>query len=200
MIVFGRKAKKIASERLSEQCPGCNTQSVDMYLFQEYGHVFWIPFLPVGRLGMSQCSKCGQVLKTKQIPANFVAEYEKLKKKTKVPFWTFSGLALVGIIIIASIIYGQKKDELNAKLITAPQKGDVFEMKLQSKKYTLFKVERVSGDTVYVNPSNYETDRATGINDIKSKGDSAYSKDDIVFSKAELAQMLSSGEITGIDR
>jgi zinc-ribbon family len=201
MIIYGTKAKEIAKEILTDKCQNCGKQnSIDMHVFQKYAHVFWIPFFPIGKTGISQCDHCKQVLKLKEMPASLKISYDNLKAQSKSPFWMFSGLALVAVLITIGIVSDKQKDQKNAKLILAPQAGDIFEIKLPTNQYTLYKVAEVSNDSVYLQINNYETNKISGLADMKKKGDAVYTEFTLPFSKKTLTDMLSSGEIIDIDR
>lgn len=198
MIVYGSKSTELAKENLTDKCPNCGTQnSIEMTVFQKYAHVFWIPFFPMGKTGMCHCENCKQVLELKEMPDSLKASYENLKAKTKTPIWMFSGLALLAILITIGIITSKKNDEKNAQLILTPQIGDIFEIKTKDNQYTLYKIDQVEGDSVFVQTNNYETNKRTGLDDLKNK---EYSEDVFGFTKTELKQMLENGEIVDIER
>jgi hypothetical protein len=201
MIIYGSKTKQLAKEVLIDKCPNCGTQSsVELYVFQKYAHVFWIPFFPIGKTAVSQCDHCKQVLKLKEMPASLTTSYENLKAQAKTPIWTFSGLALFTVLIIVGILNDKKNDEKNARLVLAPQSGDIFEIKTKDNQYTLYKVENIEGDTAFIRVNQYESNKASGLADLKGKGESAYSEDVYGFSKTELKVMLEKGEILDIQR
>lgn len=201
MIVYGTRTKQLAKEVLLDKCTNCGTQnSIEFYIFQKYAHVFWIPFFPVGKTAVSQCDHCKQVLKLKEMPSSLKATYENLKAQTKTPIWTFSGLALVAILISIGVVTAQRDDAKNAKLILSPQNGDVFEVKTEDNQYTLYKVDNVKEDSVFLRINEYETNKLSGLNDLKRKGDKAYSEETFQVSKSELKEMLSKGEIMDIER
>ncbi|MEJ7684432.1 MAG: hypothetical protein WKG06_42615 [Segetibacter sp.] len=135
--------------------------------------------------------KCLLLLKT---------AYDNLKSQTKTPIWTFSGLALVAVLITVGILNDKKNDEKNAKLILTPQSGDIFEIKTKDDQYTLYKVENIEGDSAFIRIHQFETNKVTGLADLKRKGESAYSEDVFPFSKTELKIMLDKGEILDIER
>jgi hypothetical protein len=198
MIVYGSRSKELAKDILTDQCPNCGKQnSIDMHVFQKYAHVFWIPIFPMGKTGVCQCDHCKQVLTLKEMPASLVISYNNLKEKAKTPIWMFSGLALLAVLITIGIISGKKNDEKNAKFILSPKAGDIFEIKVSDNQYTLYKVNEVLGDSVFVQINDYETNKVTGLNDLKKE---AYSEEVLGFSKAELKQMLEKGEIIDIER
>jgi hypothetical protein len=201
MIIYGSKAKQVAKEIISEKCINCGTQlSIDMHVFQKYAHIFWVPLFPIGKTGVSQCDHCKQVLKLNEMPPSIKMAYENLKAQSKIPIWMFSGLALIALLIVSGMISAKNKDEKNAKLIVAPQKGDIFEIKTKEKKYTLYKVADVTTDSVFVLINSFESNVEKGIRDIKIKGESSFIDDAYGFSKKELKMMLDDGEILDIDR
>jgi len=201
MIVYGSRAKQVASETLMEKCPNCSSHgSVQLFVYQKYAHVFWIPFFPIGKTGASQCSSCKQVLTPTQMPPYMQVYYQNLKAQTKIPIWTFSGIALIAAIIVAGVISDKNKNAKNAKLISYPQSGDILEIKTKEGQYTLYKVEKVQGDSAFIRLNNYETNMSTGLNDLKRKGDEAYSPVIFSFSKKELKEMYDKGEIFDIER
>lgn len=198
MIIYGARNKELAKAHLTEKCPHCGTQnSIDMHVFQKYAHVFWIPFFPMKKLGISQCSHCKQALFPEQMPMSLKTIYGDLKAQSKTPIWTFTGLALVAVLIIAIFINDRRNDQKNAQLILTPQAGDIFEIEGKNYRYTLFKVDHVQGDTVYIRASNYEVNKVSGLDDLKRR---EFSTDVYGFAKARLKEMLSSGEIIDIER
>lgn len=200
-IKFGSKSKEIASKIIEEACPNCGTQhSVSLFVFQKYAHVFWIPMFSIGRTGVSRCSNCKQLLTFKEMPPSFVTAYKGISTIAKTPLWMFSGLALLAVLIIFVVFAGNYQEEKNARLISAPKSGDIFEIKTTENQYTLYKIDQVVGDSVFVFENNYETNKLRGLDDLKLKGAKAYSEDVYGFSKDNLKQMLENGEIIDIDR
>jgi hypothetical protein len=201
MIIYGSRAKHLATEQSHEACTSCGTHSsVQLHVFQKYAHVFWIPFFPIGKIAATECQHCKGVLKVNQFSPSTRLAYDNIKSQTKTPVWMFSGLALLAAFIIFSSYQSSQKDKRNATLISAPIAGDIFEIKTQENQYTLYKVANVQGDSVFVRFNQYETNKASGLYDLKSKGDTAYSNLTFSLLKSDLKKMLEKGEITGIDR
>ncbi|HEX7846643.1 MAG TPA: zinc-ribbon domain-containing protein [Chitinophagaceae bacterium] len=201
MLIYGSKAKELDNQSIFDKCPNCGNQNcVDIHVVQKYAHVFWIPFFPIGKTGISNCNHCKQVLKLKEMPESFRNAYNNLKKQAKAPVWMFAGLGLVAVLVTIGIISDQQNDAKNRKLIQSPQSGDVFEIKTEDKQYSLFKVGNVNQDTVYIRAHQYETNKFSGLAELKKKGESGYSEVIIPFTKDELKQMLEKGEIIDIDR
>lgn len=201
MIIYGTRAVQIAKEFVPDKCPNCGSvSSIDMHVFQKYAHVFWIPFFPLERNGVSQCDKCKQILKEDQMPDALRGSYYRLKKQTKTPVWIFSGLALVAIIITSVIIYSNYRYDKNVDLVQAPQKGDIYEMKMHNGFYTVFKVSEVAKDSVFLFIGNYESNKTSGLMEILMKGNEAFSSDLYGYSRKELKAMLARGDIYDILR
>jgi len=201
MIFYGTKSKETATEQLTEKCQNCGTQnSISMHVFQKYAHVFWIPFFPLGKTGVSECDHCKQVLKLKEMPSGLKTSYENLKGLNKTPIWMYSGLALTAVLISIAVIAVKKNDEKNAQLILTPQSGDIFEIKTKDNQYTLYKVDQVQGDSVFVQANKYEVNKSSGLADLKLKDSNSYTDEELAFTKSELKEMLRNGEILDIDR
>jgi hypothetical protein len=126
--------------------------------------------------------------------------YEVARQQLKTPLWTFSGLALVAILVSLLIAMDKRNDEANLRYVEAPEKDDIFKLKTADGSYVLALVERVKSDSVYIRYSDYETKRITGLAALKRKGKNIYSAVTFGYHKTELKQMLESGEIVDIDR
>jgi hypothetical protein len=104
MILYGTKSTKLLVEPIGNQCANCFTiHTMDLYIIQNYAHVFYIPMFPVGKTGISQCNHCRQVLKLKHMPESLKGTYEKVKKQTHAPMWTWAGATVILAIIIYEI-------------------------------------------------------------------------------------------------
>jgi hypothetical protein len=200
MIIYGKKVKALVSENMMDKCPNCGTGNcVELTIYQKYAHVFWIPFIPTGKVAETTCSNCKQVLSKKQFTPAIVQNYETLKINAKTPIWTFSGLCLLAAFIIFMVFENKQSKIENATYIAAPQKGDIYEVKSDGH-FTLYKVDQIVKDSIFVLVSQYETDRITGLTSLKKKGDEAYSTDALMILKADLKTMLDTGEIIDVDR
>ncbi len=201
MIIYGKKSTQLVKEHLTDKCSNCGTQnSIDLYLFQNYAHVFWIPFFATGKSAVSECSHCKQVLKQKEMPVDLLEQVRDLKRQYKTPVWTFSGLGLFALLIVVLVINDKNKSKKNIALLAASKVGDVLQIRTKEKQYTLYKIDEVATDSVFLRYNNYECNKISGLADIKLKGDTAYSEDLLGYSKTELKKMLMDGEIIDIER
>jgi hypothetical protein len=197
-IRYGTKATQLAKEPITGKCPHCNSQNcIDMKVLQKYGHLYWIPFVPMKKMGVSECTHCKQVLELPQMPDHLKAKYEEIKARTKTPLWTFSGLVLLGAFIVWIAVAISNDNKQNIQFIQQPQAGDIYEMATENSHYTLLKVARVQGDSVYVHINEYETDKRKGLYQLKSK---PFSAEEIAFTKQTLRLMLKEGKIIDVDR
>jgi hypothetical protein len=200
MIIYGSRATQLVKEGLSDKCPHCGSYSLQLYIFQRYAHVFWIPMFPIGKIGVAECTSCKKTWKKKEFSDTTRLSYQNLKSQAKTPAWTFTGLGVLAVIIGITIYSEQKKKEKSGKLILAPVAGDVFEIKLNDGQYTLYKVNDVRSDSVFVNLSEYETNMESGFGDLKNKGESAFSAVSIGLTKKQLKEMFDKGEIINVER
>jgi hypothetical protein len=198
MIIYGMRASLRKTEPIADNCPNCNTSgSVQMNVFQRYAHIFWIPMFPIGKTGVSQCLHCRQILKLKEMPASVKLGYDNLKTHAKIPVWTFSGLLLIALTIVGfSIADKQKATKVN-HMITSLKKDDILEVKIKDNEFTLFKVDHVAGNMVYIAINKYQTNMETGISDLKDK-----EFDNSVIKEFPVSQLLQNNnfEIIDIDR
>lgn len=200
-MVFGSKTKLLSSETIMDKCPSCGQQgSVQLNVYQKYAHVYWIPLFPTKKIGGSQCGHCKQVLEEKQLPGSFSGALDTLKANTKAPKYLFAGSAALVVLIVALFIGISNDNKENLAFINAPQKGDVYEVKTGTSQYTLYKVEKLEGDSVYVKMSEFEADKLSGLSKIKKKGPEAFSAENFGFSRNELKQMLEKNEIIDVER
>ena len=88
-------------------------------------------------------------------------------------------------------------DRKNAEYILSPKEGDYYSVKTKDHQYTIYKVNVVDGDSVYVQFNNFESDKYSGMHQLKNKG---FSEDLYGFSKSELKEMFDNGEIMDIER
>ena len=201
MIIYGSKATQLAKESITESCPHCQqSNSIDMYVFQRYAHVFWIPFFPIGKTGVSQCAHCKQILKFKEMSSTLRVAYQETSRQTKTPYWTFIGVALVGLLIINGMIQSGMHDARTSKLLQSPQTGDVLEVKKGSGIYTLYKVADVMPDSVAVLPLLYSVNQESGLPHLAAGKYAQYSDEPKMYSRATLSALLHRGEILDVIR
>ncbi|MFA0964874.1 hypothetical protein AB9P05_23900 [Roseivirga sp. BDSF3-8] len=199
MIIYGSKATHLKSAQSNTAtCVSCGTKgSVSYSVFSKHAHIFWIPVFPIGRVGASQCGHCKHTVTNKEMTGDSVNDYKNLKNETKVPFWKFSGLFLIVMLVAFGVYASGENDKKNAEYISNPAAGDVYEYKLDGD-YSTMKVSRVAGDSVYVFINEYVTNKKTGINEIDKPQN--YVDFEVAYSKAEIQQKFIEKNIYDVNR
>ncbi|HVU97880.1 MAG TPA: hypothetical protein VHE34_21800 [Puia sp.] len=200
MIIYGSRAKQLAKETIADPCPDCQSNnSVDMYVFQRYAHIFRIPFFPITKTGASQCTHCKQVLKLKEMPPSLQVAFDNVKSRTKTPIWTFIGVALIGLLIVNGTISSGRHDAQVSQRLKAPQAGDILEVKKSPSVFTLYKIAEVRPDSVAVLPLLYTVDNPSGLSKLES-GSYGYAAEPTMYSRENLSVLLHAGEILDVIR
>lgn len=198
MIIFGSAGKEIASGKIRAACINCQEQnSINMFIVQHYTHIYWIPFFPATKKAISECTNCKQVLETIQFPESYKSDYKDINFRAKTPIWMFTGLGIMAVIIVAAFIASRQNETENAELVLLPKKGDIYQIKLPNEQYTLYKVDKVEGNAVYIFENEYTTDKVEGTEDLLLK---PFYKESLPVMKSSLKIMLEKGEIIDIDR
>lgn len=195
LFIYGQR--KLRIKRFADQqqcCPNCKTFELQVDVYKDYYHLFFIPFFPTGVKSSSlYCYDCNSFVRMDSLQN----EYEK---KTRIPFWLYSGLILIGCLI-AGIVVAVKIDAKEDKtFVQNPQAGDVYTIREDNSgkiRYYFLKVNSIQGDSVFALHSNLEY--SGYISQPESK-DFYVLDEELVFTKAELLQMLDKGEINGVKR
>ncbi len=106
MIIFGSRATHLHTEQTNEiVCSHCKEQRKhSISIFGRYAHIFWIPFFPIGKKGVSECNHCKRTLASNEMSEPLKSAYQKIYSSTKVPFWHWIGLILIGLLFILPIV------------------------------------------------------------------------------------------------
>lgn len=117
--------------------------------------------------------------------------------KAKTRLLTISGLIILGILGIVGLLASRHHDKRNAQLVLQPQAGDIYEMATENDHYTLLKVGRVQGDSVFVHINEYEANKKSGLSQLRGE---PFSPEEIAFTKQTIRVMLKEGKILDVDR
>ncbi len=199
MIFYGSKGTHLHSEQVSGiKCSHCEQQTIhNISIYGRYAHVYWIPFFPLGKKGVSECNHCKITLAPKEMNEPLKLAYQNVNSNTKSPIWHWSGLGVIVILIglIAFTGSQHKKDAIN--YINNPQTGDIYEYKA-NEYYSLLKVSSVSQDSVFVISNDYEIEKQSKLYKIdKTKN---YTAEPYGISKEEIKELFESKEILDVDR
>lgn len=197
MIVYGHNSTQIGVENLPhEKCDNCESEgTLSIHTYSSYAHVFWIPLFPYNKYGVAHCSNCNATFEKKQMNEGLKRKYSNVKQLFRAPFWHFSGLIIIAIIISAVFINGKVKESHEIEYIGAPNVGDVYSTEIDNA-YSLMKVFYVQDSLVGVIGNEY------AIN-LKSEVDELYENDftdTVYFTQAELEGLYNDGTIYEIKR
>lgn len=198
MLVYGTRTKIIKTEYIADPCPNCKAQgSMQMNIWQQWAHAFWIPFFPITKIGSTECTRCHQVLSFEKMPLTLRVTCDNMKAQTNRPVWTFTG---IGVMVVTAIVVNVSERQTANKvtqMISSLKKNDILHIKLKDNVYTLAKVSRVKKDSVFLFANNYQIDRAADINDLRYKG---YATTEDTLTVADLIDMNKKERILDIER
>ncbi|MCC6461709.1 MAG: hypothetical protein IT260_14640 [Saprospiraceae bacterium] len=200
MIFYGKKGSVLRTEQLTGlSCPNCTSKDA-LYcaVAGSYAHIYWIPFFPLGKTLVSQCTHCKQVLEEKDMPHDLREHCQYLKQETKTPIWYFSGIAVIAVLIVIGSISSKASDKENQARLAAPLAGDRYEIKTQSGDYTVIRITRIAGDTVFFNPNQYSVNKIRGLNDLDKAEN--FLEEEYGILRADLNDMSKKGKIIDINR
>ncbi len=203
MLIYGNRATKTGHQSLfGIKCPHCQTKdSLEMYTFSRYAHLFWIPMFPYKKEAVTQCNHCKQVLNKKEFTSDLMQQYEEMQANTKKPLWQFAGLGVFGGLIALGVYTAAQDDKKDITYLSAPKTGDVYEIKLGYREYTLYKVSDVLADSVYVMPNQFQTNKQSGLSKTEITKASSFIQDEYIpIAKKDLAAMKEKGEIISVNR
>lgn len=105
MILAGKKTSELKKEiAKTVVCPKCNAlNSTNVSVIGVYKHLFHIPFLSGGKLGVSVCSDCNQKYELSKMPDAIKLAYYELKETVKTPIWFYAGLIGIKTLVLIKI-------------------------------------------------------------------------------------------------
>jgi hypothetical protein len=200
MIFYGTNSSKLKEGRLNNvNCPNCESQTTMNYaIFGKYFYIYWIPFFPIGKENILECSSCNKTYKIKELPEQIKKKFE-LEKHKNIPFLHFSGLAIVACLISYFSYSSSKEKELEYDYIKAPAIGDVYSVTSETKgHYTTMKIKNITQDSVFLVPNTYEINKKIATNDIDKNEN--YTDSELGYSKKEIVSLYSDNIIYQVNR
>jgi len=98
-ILYGRRTVCIKREEDNNPvCENCKSTGVDIAIYREYFHLFFIPVAPISpKYAKINCSHCGA--------PNWLKDNAKLyEQATRTPIYFYSGLIIVGLITLLVLV------------------------------------------------------------------------------------------------
>jgi hypothetical protein len=193
--MHGRRAARIKKyTEIQDHCKNCKSFDLDIKVYRDYYHFIMIPIIPVGdKTAKIYCNHCGEGLRTETIRRR----YEEI---TRTPFWLYSGLILVALLITSIVITNLFEQRQKLAYIDHPQVGDVYKMQQDHyniKTYYFLRVSKINGDSVFLFQNNLEyLGYPSGFDD----SDFFRKDDQAVFTRRDLKLMLDTGAINSVER
>ena len=202
MIIYGWNAKNIKQAPLGEayECPDCHQKQSVLAIFAHYLHIFWIPLFPLRKRAHIVCMNCGRAEKEGHLEGDMKQKVRQLKGAVKIPWWMFSGLGIILIVISSYFITEFFEGQASSSKALSPKVGDVYVIhnpeETSEYDHYLMKVLTVSEDSLYVTVTSYSYN---GIVDQLAPEDGFY---DFTFGihKDEIARQDKSGELKRVYR
>ncbi len=120
--------------------------------------------------------------------------------KPKPPLTHFSGLVLVGVLIVFAVFASQQDKARNRALIQSPTMGDIYKVKEREEVYTLMRVADVRGDSVGVQVNDYTIDKSSRLHRLLGAHGGDFGDTVYYYAKPELTELFDKRYILDIIR
>jgi hypothetical protein len=199
MIIYGYRSSHLLTEPVAGSCPACAApDSLRMSVFGRYAHIYWVPLLPIGKVGASECGHCRQVLQPKEMAAPLRQTFQELKQRSRAPMWHFVGLGLL-LGLVGWLLVARSNDQrANQTFISTPHRGDLYHIRTSNGHYSLWKVQDVTGNAVKLLANNYEIDNETKVQELNKPEN--YDANPLELTRYDLKIMLEKEEIVDVER
>jgi hypothetical protein len=205
MIIYGTNGSRVRTEPAPGMaCPACsNAEQMKVTVFSRYAHVYWIPLVPYTKPVVAECTQCRGWWELDEVPkeAPQVRQaLQALKKETASPWWQWSGLMLVGLLVSWGVVAASIDDKDNATYIAAPHTGDIYTVREEAgtNQYSLLKVVGVHGNAVDLVANEYAMNDSQPLQKLNLPDN--FSKDTFSVTLLDLLTMKNKGQITDVDR
>ncbi len=172
-LIHHEKEKIINTKQLfSYRCPSCNFRgATDLLAVGHYFSLNWIPFWSNEVVINSVCGNCGYFVHQKELPAELKKEAESFKADNKAPLWMFSGMFVMGAIIVVILVFAFFNEKQSDTYLVNPKVGDKYEMKLTSNwildnEYTIFILRDFTKDSATFDCNDRVVYKTSGLSSI----------------------------------
>ncbi len=107
MLIYGSRATHAGDFQLKDvPCDNCGeTSSFHMSFFARHGYLYWIPFIPIGKVSVAECNNCKRTFAEEEYNPTLSACRDELRGRVKAPIWNWAGLMIIGAILLGSSMY-----------------------------------------------------------------------------------------------
>ena len=194
-VLYGRRTlriKKYTDNR--HYCKSCNSFDLNVKVYKQYFHIFFIPFFPTGDKTVKIfCNSCGEPFRVEAVQK----EYES---KTRNPVYLYSGLILIAGLILLIVNANIRTQREKVKFVENPKVGDVYGIRKDennSTSYYFLRVSQITGDTVFAYHNNLVY---SGFISTLNDDDFFVKEEEMIFTKKGLKEMLDKDEINSVER
>lgn len=128
MLIYGSRARHGSTFKLKEiPCSHCGQEDTHtMSFFTRYGYLYWIPFVPLSKVSVTECDHCKKTSPEEEYSPTLLNIRQQLAEQVKSPKWYWAGsILLVGIIAIVSIVGAVNTSRDNADFRSGMLKADI---------------------------------------------------------------------------
>jgi len=133
-MIIGHKTTEIGNGKIRNiKCPHClETTGMNYTLYSKFVHFYWIPFVPVQKIKILECTGCKATFDLKDLSPsiNEIFQKEQERNPMKVPIRHFAGLFLI-VALFVFFYFSNRKEKENVYL-KHPKIGDVYQIKSSS--------------------------------------------------------------------
>lgn len=199
MIIFGTGQRLLKHNPTDLVCMNClRDESMYVYFYVHYFHVFWIPVFPYRKSMVTECPHCKQVLRQEEIPRETKASLSE--KKPRTPFRYYTGLLLIFVLIIAIALAIRNDEQENRSMLRSPQVGDVYDIKEADDMYSIMRLADIKGDSVGVQLNNYTVDKRSHVYQLRSQRSDDFQEEVDYYHKDFLRTMYKDRYILNVHR
>ena len=194
-VIYGKQTARIKKYTDNRNyCKSCNSFDLNVKVYKEYFHIFFIPFFPTGNKTVKiYCNNCGEPYRADSVQKDY-------EKSTKNPIYLYAGLILIGSLILLLVNANITTQKEKANFIENPKVGDVYRIRKDENSSTFYyflRVSQINGDTVLAYHNNLVYHRfITKLND----DDFFVKQEELIFTKKNLKEMLDKDEINSVER
>ncbi|MDP4262869.1 MAG: zinc-ribbon domain-containing protein [Bacteroidota bacterium] len=88
------------------QCPQCKElDTIDIIMYGDYFHFWYIPIFPYEKDGYAKCSNCGFTINSIKFNRNTKDLFQEIKRKFRYPFYTYTGAFILCSPFIVGILF-----------------------------------------------------------------------------------------------
>lgn len=122
-LTYGNKTARIKKyTEYQITCLSCKKNDMDVKIYRDYFHVYFIPFCPMGdNVVHVRCKVCDEPVRDENIKKN-------IKNQVKAPFHFFSIPIILFCVITLGITLNLKAQKEKDLMINHPKVGDVYLM------------------------------------------------------------------------